>query len=145
MDSFYKIFDILKKISKLENDKITLIKNIDSTINNYRIEMLEILSKSYIEYDFYHSYKHYLNLSKDPNYFNVYYKVNSSYMPIVTDVCLARHPIFEDNYDDYIKIATGTLSNLTLYCDSSNIETFPKEDSLYLNIKNKNELIDFDK
>lgn len=144
MDSFHEVFYILKKMSVLEKDKIAFINHCDSTINNCRMKIISIISKSNIQYDFYHSYKHYINLSKDLNYFNVYYKVNNKYMPIVTDICLSGHNLTENNYEDYIKIATGTLSNLTIYCDSSNVETFPKEDSLYINMKNKTEIIDFD-
>lgn len=141
MDRLNSVIHMLKKIHYLEESKITFIKSSDSKINTCKMAISDIISESNFQYDFYHSYKHYLDLSNDPNYINIYYKINYNYMPIVTDVCLKGSSLTDNTYNDYIKIATGNLSNLTIYCDSLNIEIFPKESSLYLNI---NEDIDLD-
>jgi hypothetical protein len=132
VDNFYEVLDIFKNISDLEKDKIAFVKNCNLTINEYKLKIMDITSEANIQYDFYHSYKHYINLNKDPNYFNLYYKINNKYMPIVTDICLSGDDITKNSYDDYIKITTGTLNNLTIYCDSSNVENFPKNDLIHI-------------
>lgn len=126
MQNFNAIFELYKEIEAVEKDKINSIKKYDFSLHYYRKQIIDLISKTNTQYDFYQSFKHYTQMSKDTNYFNIYYKINNRYMPIITDICILGQDLELHDYDDYNKIATGSLSNVTIYCDNPNTENFMK-------------------